>query len=129
MHPVFLSSIFMRYEEEILCYTKTCYDLRTSRSLYFNSPATWNYSYLTPKIQIEAFGNLSKFLAIMATGLLDSVPDLTFFVSIVARLRSEAYGFRIPAEARNSTYLFPTTVRLVLGLTQPPFQWVPWDLP
>lgn len=63
----------MRYEEETYVTLKPVIILRTSRSLYFNSPATWKYSYLPPNIQIEAFGNLSKFLVIMATGLLDFV--------------------------------------------------------
>jgi len=122
----------MRYEEEILCYAKTCYDFADVKKsiLQFHCdlelliPATNDTNRSIRKFkQIPCYND--NWIVWLCR---KSVPDLTFLVSIVVRLRNERSGVRIPAEARHSTYLFPTTVRLALGLTQPPFQWVPRDL-
>jgi len=66
----------MRYEEEIICYTKTCYDFADVKKSIFQFHCDLKLLISSTKdtnIQIEAFGNLSKFLVIMTTRLLDFV--------------------------------------------------------
>ena len=131
--PCFYLPFFMHYEEEILCYTNTCFDFAHVKKSIFQFSF---YLELLISSTKDILRNIRKCKQIpcykgnwIAWLCRKSVSDLTFLVSIVARLRNERPGIRIPAEARYSKYLFPTTVRLAVGLTQPPFQRVPWDLP
>jgi hypothetical protein len=122
----------MHYEEEILCYIKTCFVFADVKKSIFQFSCDLELLVSSTK---DTLRNIRKSKQIpcykgnwFAWLCRKSVSDRTFLVSTVARLQNERSGVWIPAEARYCTYLFPSTVRLALGLTQPPFRWVPWDL-